>query len=228
MRTEIPMNGHAVALALAGPEAGLFRAGNLFLAESVLSDETPPCMESASDAKLAERAVKGDADAFAELYRRYERPIFSFILRTTGRRTLAADLLQETFTRVWMAGRSFDPARGAFRPWLYRVALNTVRSELAKKRYSAEHLPIEGTLAETRATGNDPGERIDLSRQAQSVIHALDGLPAYLREVVVLRCYQQLTFAEISEITGAPEGTLKARFHRAVAALRSNLGVAGR
>jgi RNA polymerase sigma-70 factor (ECF subfamily) len=224
------MGGHTTALALPRPGLGFLNAGNPLAVQPVLSDETAPDMPPSSDRTLAARAVQGDSEAFAELYRRYERPIFNFILRSTGQRALAEELLQETFTRVWSAGRTFDTARGAFRAWLYTIALNTIRSELRKKRYATEHVPPEDAEAEMSAarSTDDPAARLDLSRQARQVVRALDALPPYLREVVVLRCYQQLKFSEIAEITGAPEGTLKARFHRAVAALRASLGAPGR
>jgi RNA polymerase sigma-70 factor (ECF subfamily) len=97
-------------------------------------------------------------------------------------------------------------------------------------RYAAEHVPIEDT--EAQASGarspDDPVSRLDLSRQARAVARALHGLPSFLREVVILRCYQQLKFSEIAEITGAPEGTLRARFHRAIGALRESLDGARR
>ena len=220
----------AGALVLLGPESGLADAGNPFAVRPILSGGATPDMDTSSDRALAERAVRGDAEAFGELYRRYERPIFNFILRSTRQRALAEELLQETFMRVWYAGRTFDAVHGAFRPWLYKVALNAVRSELRKVRYAAEHVPIEDTEAQmSRArAAEDPASRLDLSRQARAVSHALHALPPFLREVVILRCYQQLRFSEIAEITGAPEGTLRARFHRAMAALRESLGAAGR
>jgi RNA polymerase sigma-70 factor (ECF subfamily) len=59
------------------------------------------------------------------------------------------------------------------------------------------------------------------------VERALDGLPGFLKEVVVLRCQHHLPFAEIARITGAPVGTLKSRYHRAVGALRSRLAPTG-
>jgi RNA polymerase sigma-70 factor (ECF subfamily) len=66
--------------------------------------------------------------------------------------------------------------------------------------------------------------RLDEARQASAVALALERLPDFMREVVVLRCSRELSFAEIAEVTGAPQGTLKSRFHRAVAALREALG----
>src|SRR5512136_1404723 len=95
-------------------------------------------IEVLADETLMRRVCERDADAFRVLYARYELRIYNFVLRCTGDRGLAEDLLQETFWRVWQAARTFDPARGAFRSWLYRVALNATRSELALNRYSRE------------------------------------------------------------------------------------------
>ena len=219
----------AGTLVFPGLESGLADVGNPFAVRPILSGGATQEMDTSSDRALAERAVRGDAEAFGDLYRRYERPIFNFILRCTRQRALAEELLQETFMRVWYAGRTFDAVHGSFRPWLYKIALNALRSELRKVRYAAEHVPIEEMEAKVSgAEGpDDPALRLDLSRQAQAVSQALDALPPFLREVVILRCYQQLKFSEIAEITGAPEGTLRARFHRAVAALREGL-TAGR
>jgi RNA polymerase sigma-70 factor (ECF subfamily) len=69
-------------------------------------------MSGLDDRRLMERIVGGDADSFAAFYRRYERPLFNFLLRVTRHRALAEDLLQESFVRVWRAARTWDPGRG--------------------------------------------------------------------------------------------------------------------
>lgn len=204
--------------------------GNFLAAELVLSRESAP-VEISTDRALMQRVTNGDADAFAILYRRYERPIFGFLFRLAGRRALAEDLLQETFTRVWLAAQTWDPARGTFKGWLYKVALNTARNELVKKVHSASHVSLDAETAEIADPGSGAeslAAELDQSLRASAVARALSELPDYMREVVVLRCSQQLSFAEIAEATGAPEGTLKARFHRAVAALRTAVGEPGR
>lgn len=223
------LQGHdATTLAPADP-FGPF--GNLLAARPVPSCETTMQATPAepADHELLTRALTGDTEAFATLYRRYARPVFNLLLRTTGERALAEELLQETFTRVWLAGRTFDPARGTFRPWLYTIALNLARSELVRHRHARPHVPLDEQQIDpvSSAAAEDWVRRLDLSRQARTVAAALATLPDHQREVVVLRCYQQLSFAEIAAVTGAPEGTLKARFHRAVAALRTRLGDRG-
>ena len=177
----------------------------------------------ASDDALLERVVGGDKDAFTLLYRRYERPVFAVLLRLAGQRALAEEWLQEAFTRVWLAAASHDPARGAVRPWIYAIAVNTARSELSRKRSRTPHVSIDdaGMDLPDASAGEPPlAARLDGQKQSDAVAEALRSLPGYLREVVVLRCSRELSFAEIAAITGAPEGTLKSRFHRAVAALR--------
>jgi RNA polymerase sigma factor (sigma-70 family) len=187
-------------------------------------------MEILSDRTLVERVARGDADAFTALYRRYERPLFVALLRLAGRRALAEDWLQETFTRVWLAAGTHDPSRGEVRPWLYKIALNTARSEMARKRFRASHVSLDEAgldLPDEAGAEKRVAARLDEERQASAVARALQELPDFMREVIVLRCSRELSFAEISEVTGAPQGTLKSRFHRAVAALRGAVGPRG-
>ncbi len=226
----MPQGTDAMTLA---PADSLERIGNFLSARPVPSSEIPmakACPAEPADHELLTRALAGgDTEAFGALYRRHARPIFNLLLRTTGERGLAEELLQETFTRVWLAGRTFNPARGPFRPWLYTIALNLARNELVRKRHTSPHVPLDERQPDpqTSTAAEALARRLDLSRQARAVAEALGGLPDHQREVVVLRCYQQLSFAEIAQVTGAPEGTLKARFHRAVAALRTRLGARG-
>ena len=186
-----------------------------------------PAMAILPDRALLERVAGGDTDAFTALYRRYERPVFGVLLRlAAGRRALAEEWLQEAFTRVWLGASTHDPSRGEVRPWIYKIALNTARSELSRKRHRAPHVSLDESgldLPDERAGEKHVTARLDEARRAEAVAVALRELPGFMREVVVLRCSQELSFAEIAEVTGAPEGTLKSRFHRAVAALREAL-----
>jgi RNA polymerase sigma-70 factor, ECF subfamily len=186
-----------------------------------------PAMATLPDRALLERVAGGDADAFAALYRRYERPVFAVLLRLAyGRRALAEEWLQEAFTRVWLGAGTHDPSRGEVRPWVYKIALNTARSEMARKRYRTPHVSIDESgldLPDEGAGETRVAARLDEARRAEAVSRALQELPDFMREVIVLRCSRELSFAEIAEVTGAPQGTLKSRFHRAVAALREAL-----
>jgi RNA polymerase sigma-70 factor (ECF subfamily) len=178
-------------------------------------------MEPESDEALAAEMARGDPVAFRALYARYEAPIFSFLRRLAGDREAALDLMQETFTRVWIMARLFDPARGRFKSWLFTIALNLTRSERGKKRYGVIHVGPEA--AESVSAETPPDALVVQAETERRVASALACLPPLLREVVVMKVYQQLKFREIAEITRTPEGTLKARFHHAVASLRDLL-----
>jgi len=174
-----------------------------------------------TDQALLEGVSRGDQDAFAVLYGRYERPVFGVLLRMAGRRALAEEWLQEAFTRVWLGAASHDPTRGQVKPWIYAIAVNTARTELGRKHLRTPHVPLDQPgLALEQGGAADMAARLDDDRRANAMAEALRELPLFHQEVVVLRCSRELSFAEISEITGAPVGTLKSRFHRAVAALR--------
>jgi RNA polymerase sigma-70 factor (ECF subfamily) len=181
---------------------------------------------AAADEALLQRCAGGDRDAFTVLYRRYERPVFAVLLRLAGRRALAEEWLQEAFTRVWLAASTHDPARGAVKPWIYTIAVNTARTELARRSARTPHVSIDqaGLDLLDGAAGEPPlVAGLDERKQAALLAEALQELPGYMREVVVLRCGRELSFAEIAAVTGAPQGTLKARFHRAVIALRGRV-----
>jgi len=184
-------------------------------------------MEERPDQALAADMARGEQGALRQLYDRHEAQTFNLILRLAGDRQTAQDLMQETFTRVWTMARTFDPARGSFKSWLFTIALNLTRSEMAKKRYAVRH--VEAEEADGLVSREDgPDVLLARSEDGRRVAAALGGLDPLLREVVVLKVYHQLKFREIAEMTGTPEGTLKARFHRAVAALREVLRPARR
>jgi RNA polymerase sigma-70 factor (ECF subfamily) len=199
--------------------------------EEPTTEATAAASGAASDEALIGRVAGGDRDAFTLLYRRYERPVFGVLLRLAGQRAVAEEWLQEAFTRVWLAAASHDPARGAVRPWIYAIAVNTARTELSRKRSRSPHISIDAAAMDlVDGAGGEPrlAARLDGQRQADALAEAVRALPDYLREVVVLRCSRELSFAEIAVVTGAPQGTLKSRFHRAVAALRERIARAER
>src|SRR2546425_5470109 len=79
-----------------------------------------------TDGELIQRAGKGDASAFEDLYRRYARPVFGLALRRLGDRGRAEDAVQETFASIWRSARTYRPERGPGAPWLYAVARNAI------------------------------------------------------------------------------------------------------
>ncbi|MBN2089444.1 RNA polymerase sigma factor [candidate division KSB1 bacterium] len=184
-------------------------------------------MHNKSDNELMVLVVQRKAEALKVLYHRYEHPIYNFIYRYTGCRELAQDLLQETFTRVWLAASTFGRKKGSFKGWLFTIALNITRSEMIRKQYAWQYTEIS-SIQNTRTEPvhpqeDQPDKRAENADLKQVIFKALGELPNFLREIIILKHYQQLKFREIAEITKTPEGTLKARFHRAIARLEELL-----
>lgn len=179
-------------------------------------------MEEQTDKELMKLVTQRNKMAFKILYKRYELLIFNFVLRCTGSREIAQDLLQEAFTRVWIAAHTFDPKRGAFKSWLFRIALNMTRNEMSKKQYNFYFVDIEEHPFRS-PDAEQPEKKWEESQLRDRIAHAIGKLKPFLREVIIMRYYHQLKFREIAHITDIPEGTLKTRFHRAIAMLRTHL-----
>jgi RNA polymerase sigma-70 factor (ECF subfamily) len=170
------------------------------------------------DANLMRRWQSGDAAAFEALVRRWEQPVARFLARLAYRPDRVADLCQEVFLRVYLAGPRYRET-GAFSTWLYQIALNVARDAGRRRRHEPEPLseqdaPAAPPLAEAIC------ERHELAEQLDQLIGEL---PPPLREVLVLRHYEGLPFEHIGRVLGVPASTLKSRFALALARLRVRL-----
>jgi len=168
-------------------------------------------LKPVDDRKIIERVLKGDTDAFNLLLRRWEKPIYNFIVRMIGDRDEAMDLCQDAFMKAY---RELDTLKDLdrFSSWLYRIAHNTCFSKLRK-----DHGKIFVELQpETRASRMPIESRL-------AVETALQHLPEDQREVVVLKVFQSLKFEEIAAIQDAPVSTVKSRLYMAFEKLRAIL-----
>jgi RNA polymerase sigma-70 factor, ECF subfamily len=171
-----------------------------------------------SDADLMARWQQGEAGAFAALVRRWQEPVGRFLARLVGPSDRVEDLCQEVFLRVYEAGGRYRES-GAFSTWLYRVALNVARD--AGRRRRREPVPLDATEP---AAGTPAPEAVCAGQElARLVARAVAELPDPLREVLVLRHYEDMNFEQIARLTGSPASTLKSRFAAALDRLRRRL-----
>ncbi len=174
------------------------------------------------------RFQAGDAGAFEALLRRHRTRVFQYLLRFTGDRGRAEDLLQETWLKVIGAAARWEP-RARFTTWLWAVARNLALDEIrraALRRTEPLDPPGEATLP-FADSGPLPDRAAELSQVRPHLEAAIAALPEEQREVFVLREYAGLGFREIAEISGAPENTVKSRMRYALEALRARLEAAG-
>jgi len=162
----------------------------------------------------------GDRAAFEGIVRTWERPLGSFLVRLTGDADEASDLTQEVFFRVYLKGAKYREA-GTFRTWLFQIALNLSRGA-ARKRTRKPSIP----LAESHDPAGITPDHDDRER-AELVAAALGELPGPLREVVVLRHYEALSFEAMARLLGTPSTTLKSRFAAAMTKLEYALTARG-
>jgi RNA polymerase sigma-70 factor (ECF subfamily) len=166
--------------------------------------------------------------AIAVLYDRYSRTVFGVGLKILGDRSMAEELVQEVFLKVWRSSGTFDPSRGSFSTWLYRVT-RSVALDLYRKRARRVRRVSDGDpyLSSARDPSAGPQEVVDESWLSWRVSRALEVLDAPHREVIDLAYFSGLSQREISERTGVPLGTVKTRTASAYKSLRGELVVQG-
>ena len=167
----------------------------------------------ANDGDLIVRTASGDADAFERLYHRYARAVFGLALRRLGDRGRAEDAVQETFTSVWRAAKSYRPERGPGAPWLYAVARNAI-TDRARARSEPPAEPPE-----IASTEPGPPERAEAGWMSMRVHRALEELPENERNVLELAYWSGLSQSEIADFLNIPLGTVKTRTRSALSRL---------
>ena len=168
------------------------------------------------DEDLIRRWQAGEPRAFEDLVRRWQQPIGGFLDRLVGRTDLIPDLAQEVFLRLYQAGPRYRE-QGAFSSWLYRIALNVARDA---SRRSRKTVVLE---QEPSANGISAERRIEQQELASAVAAALAELPPRLREVLVLRHYEEMNFEAMARLLLTAASTLKSRFAVALERLRGRL-----
>ena len=188
---------------------------------------TPRALERQSlheldDARVVQRHLGGDAQAFGMLVDRYQVRLLNFVNRTIGDRERAEDLVQEVFIRVFRHLHRFDQTK-KFSTWIYTIASNLAKNELRnrsrnplilfqtiKRNWEADHRPLQFEDATARPD--------DLYRKRflkDAVEQCVSQLPEHHRVVFVLRELEGKSYEEIAEITGCNLGTVKSRLNRA-------------
>lgn len=178
-----------------------------------------------SDRQLIARLRAGEGDAFTELVRAHQGPVYRLLLRMLGNPAEAEELAQDVFVAVFKAIDSF---RGDSRlsTWIFRIAANHARNRLKylARRHRKAQRPYEDeqradAVVATGAVMPGPDQLAE-ARQAERLLQqALQGLDDKQRTLVILRDLEQISYEDIQEITGLPAGTVKSRLHRARLAL---------
>ena len=175
-------------------------------------------LSQATDAEVVAAVVAGDADAFAILLGRYRDAYTRFAVRMLGTLEDADDALQSAFVRAYRhLANCKDPAR--FGAWLYQIVINECRT-FGRRRGRRELRLVRDEGALERAFSEDAWDSLALREEIQ---RALDQLDDQQREAFVLKHVEELSYEEMSELTGVGISALKMRVKRACEQLREKL-----
>ncbi len=184
-----------------------------------------------SDEELIQRFQRGEEEAFTMLVRRFKDPLTNYVYRFLGEIDRANDVVQETFLRLYHYRHSYS-REAKFATWLYKVASNLTKTELRReyllRRYVVQGISTTDNDDEWQSwdvldTDMPPDTQVDASMKMRLVQQALMQISPVYREVVILRDIQQMSYEEITEITGLGLGTVKSRINRGRAQLQKLL-----
>lgn len=178
-----------------------------------------------SDAALVLAIGRYRQEALAEAYRRHAGAVFGLSRRLLSDQTLAEEVVQEVFLRLWNDPSRFDPARGTLRSYLlaqtHGRSVDLVRSEGARRARE------EREARSTAEGGYDLEHEVWDLTTAEQVRQALDALPTTERSAIEMAYFRGLTYREVAVHLGEPEGTIKSRIRSGLKRLRGELVAAG-
>lgn len=182
-----------------------------------------------TDKELVKRVQKGEKGAFDFLVLKYEHKIVNLVMRYVRDSELALDITQEAFIKAYRALPRFR-GDSAFYTWLYRIAVNTAKNHLAAQRRRPMDIELDlqdpeqyGLHAKLKET--DTPEGMALSQELQNTLErAIAALPDDLRQAIILRELDGMSYEEIAQTMDCPVGTVRSRIFRARDAIGKKVG----
>jgi RNA polymerase sigma factor (sigma-70 family) len=170
---------------------------------------------SASDEALLAGVAAGQPDAAAAFVRRFQSRVYGLVSTIVRDQGVAEDVAQETFVRAWRSAGTYDPRRGRVVTWLLTIARNAAIDAIRVRRPE----PLDPDVLAARLEGPTDAHALPDDRVRAAVAE----LPEEQRRALFFAAYQGRTAREISELEGAPLGTIKTRIRTAMLKLHDSL-----
>jgi RNA polymerase sigma-70 factor (ECF subfamily) len=184
------------------------------------AEDAPSIEGDAEERRLIDRSAAGDQEAFRQLVIRYHRLVINVAYRALGELSLAEDVAQEVFLKVYKALPGYRHEK-PFKHWLHRVAANAVTDALRRRRPVVSLDGMEQPPASRESDPMDVATRHDLQR---AVRQAIASLPSHYRDTIALQAFGELSYDEIAKTLDIPLGTVMSRLNGAKRLLRERLG----
>ncbi len=181
--------------------------------------------DASDDREVVARCLVGEDDALAALVERYQRDVFAACLRVLRDTDSAVEVANAAFFKAYANLASYDSAR-PLRPWLLRIATNEALNAVRGQRREREHTvsgPVADELASKAPAHDDPASDILENERRETVRAAVAALPERYRLLIVLRFFNDRSYAEIAAQTGLPVNTVGVQLLRARTLLRRAL-----
>jgi RNA polymerase sigma-70 factor (ECF subfamily) len=184
-------------------------------------------VEKIPEEELMSRTAAGDEYAFELIVQRQQASVLNLVYRYLGDRTMAKDVAQEVFVRVWQAARKYKP-KAKFSTWIYRIAVNLCLNELksAKRRRLIPLGTEERPDSEYPAPSDVPQSPEDLllaKERSRQISGALQSLPENQRMALILKRYDNLSYDEIGRVMGCSVAAVESLLVRAKKNLKEKL-----
>ena len=181
-------------------------------------------MPNRSEGELMRQIREGRRDALEQLYDRHARLVYSFAARVSGNETLAREIVQLVYTRLWSTKAEYDSSKGAFTSWLITMTRNISIDVLRRERKHQTVVSIDELNDSQGSLNSDDPELIFMRKDQQKIIAtASRRLSQPQQRVIELLYWKGYTLQEIAEMGGEPVGTVKSRLHQALKTLRRHL-----
>ena len=181
--------------------------------------ERPTAIHEKSDEELITEFQGGNENAFTLLVGRYKDQLINYVYRFLGDGDEADDIVQEVFVRVYHKKDTYRPI-AKFSTWIYTIATNLSKTELRRRKRHSFFSLSKGREGMDERRYEIPDNRYPTDHEAERtsdhelIENALNTLPQKFREVIILSDLQDLSYEEISEVTGLNIGTVKSRLNR--------------
>lgn len=194
-----------------------------------MSDPLPRKQSRQADREMIQAIRAGNPDAYRGLVEKYQNRVYPMVYGMVRNREDASDITQDAFVKAYHSLPKFR-LESSFYTWLYRIAMNLAIDFLRKSKRRGEGLfddevatkSEDGTIAE-RHTHEGPAKSLERKQLMGAIMAALEQLPTDQKQVILLRELEGLSYQEIAEIVGIPQGTVMSRLFYARKKLQSLL-----